>query len=55
MLRQNEPIKVQVFRLLTARMKINQIPYAIFKPRVSSPLNFASLFSVMTHNSYEIF
>ena len=25
-----DPIKVKIFRLLTARMKINQIPYVIF-------------------------
>ena len=26
-----DPIKVQIFRLSTARMKINQIPYVIFQ------------------------
>ena len=31
MLQTNEPIKVQIFRLETARMKINQIPYVIFQ------------------------
>ena len=39
-------------------MKINQIPCvaSFFKPQVSGlPLNFASPFSVMAHNSYEIF
>ena len=29
--RQKEPIKVQSFRLSTARMKINKIPYVIFQ------------------------
>ena len=28
---QNEPIKVQIFRLETPRMKINQIPYVVFQ------------------------
>ena len=28
---------------------------SFFKPRVSSPLNFKSTFSVVTHNSYETF
>ena len=31
MLWANDPIKVQIFRLSTARMKINQIPYVIFQ------------------------
>ena len=35
---------MQIFRLSTARIKINQIPY------VSFPLNFKSAFSVMTHS-----
>ena len=43
-----KPIKVQIFRLSTVPMKINQIPISFFKPRVSFPLNIASLFSVMT-------
>ena len=46
---------MQILRLLTVHMKINQIPYAISKAQVSFPLNFGSPFSVMTHNSYEIF
>ena len=27
----NEPIKVHIFRLAIARMKVNQIPYVIFR------------------------
>ena len=36
---------MQIFRLLTASMKTNQIPYVIFKPPVSYYIN-ASLFRV---------
>ena len=36
---QKYPIKVQILRLPTARMKINQITYVIVKPRVSFSLN----------------
>ena len=36
---------MQIFRLSTASMKTNQIPYVIFKPPVSYYIN-ASLFSV---------
>ena len=53
--RQKESIKVQISRLSTVLIKINQIPYVIFKPRVSFPLNFVLPFSVMKHNSSEIF
>ena len=45
---------MQIFRLSTVRMKINQIPYVIFQA-TSFPLNFASPFSVVTHNRPEIF
>ena len=51
---EKEPIQVKIFRVSTARMKINQIPYVIF-PEVNFLLNFASPFSVMADNSYEIF
>ena len=49
-----DPIKVQIFGLSTARMKINQIPCIIFQA-TSPHLDFATPFSVMTHNSSEIF
>ena len=62
---QNDPIKVQIFSLLTACMKTNQIPNVILQARSvfflvfqfsSFPvLNFALPFSVMTHNSSGIF
>ena len=54
-LRQKDPIKVQIFRLSTVCMKINQIPNVFFKPQRSFPLNFASPFSDMVHNFSEIF
>ena len=50
-----EPMKVQIFRLFTSRMKINQIPYVIFQATNQFSLNFTSPFSAMTHTSYEIF
>ena len=50
-----DPVKVQIFRFLTACIKINQISFAFFKSQVSFPLIFATLFSVMTHNPSEIF
>ena len=51
-----DPIKVPVFGFSTARIKINQIPYmSFFNPQVSFRLNFATPFSVMTHNSSESF
>ena len=43
------------FETVTVFMKINQIPFVIFKPGVSFPSCFASPFIVMTHNSSEIF
>ena len=46
---------MQISRLSTVLIKINQIPYVIFKPRVSFPLNFVLPFSVIKHNSSEIF
>ena len=53
---QKEPTKVQIFRLSTARMKINQIPFmSSFKPQINFPLNFASPFSVMIHNRLKSF
>ena len=50
-----EPIKVQISRLSTARMKLKQISYVIFQDTSQFSLNFASPFSVLTHNSSEIF
>ena len=52
---QKDPIKVQIFRLSSARMKINKIPYCFFKPQSSFTLSFASPFNVMILNSSEIF
>ena len=51
---QKETIKVQLFRLLTAPMKINQIPL-FCKPPVSFSLNIASPFNIMTHNTPAVF
>ena len=50
---QMDPIKVQLFRLSTARMKINQILMSFFKPQVifqatSFCLDLETPFSVMT-------
>ena len=45
---------MQIFRLSTARMQINQITYVIFKPQVSFHLNFVSPFSVVIHNFPEV-
>ena len=50
-----DPIKVQIFGLPTTRMKINHIPYVIFQPTSQFCLNFATPFSVMTHNFSESF
>ena len=50
-----DPINVQIFRLSTVHMKINKLFMSFFEPQVSFTLNFASPFSVMTHNSSEIF
>ena len=52
---QTQPIKVQVFGHSTARMELTKFLLSFFKPRVSFPLKFASPFSVMTHNSFEMF
>ena len=46
----SHPIKVQILRLSTACMKIKQIPYVIYKARVTFSLYFASPFSVMKYN-----
>ena len=40
---------MQILILLTARMKINQIPYVIFQATSQESLR------VMTHNSSEVF
>ena len=45
--------KFSDFRLLA--WKLTKFLVLFLKPRVSFPLNFASPFSVMIHNSYEIF
>ena len=37
------------------KLKLTKFLMSFFKPRVNFPLNFASPFSVITHNSYEIF
>ena len=42
---------MQIFRLSTSRMKINQIPYVTFQATSQFSLNFALPYSVMTHNS----
>ena len=45
---------MQIFRLSTARMKINQIPYVFFKPQqISFHLNFATPYSVIVRDSSE--
>ena len=46
---------MQIFRLWTARMKINQIPYVIFQGTRRFSFKFCITFSVMTNNSSEIF
>ena len=48
-------MKVQIFPLSTARMKINQVSYVIFQAKKSFLLNFTSPFRAKAHNSYEIF
>ena len=52
---QNKPVKVQIFRLATACMKINQIPYVIFQTTSQFSLNIESPFIVMTPNFSVIF
>ena len=42
---QKEVIKVHVFRLLTARMKVNQIPYVILQ----ATSQFSFKFSIQCH------
>ena len=39
-----DPIKVQIFRLLTDCMKINQISYVIFQATSQFSFNFCSTF-----------
>ena len=51
---QVQPIKEQIFRLLTAHMKINQIPYVIFPATNQFSLIFAPPFIVTAHNFYEM-
>ena len=53
--RQRWHIKVLIFRLSTACIKINQIPHAIFGTKSLFFSLFASLFSVMRHNSSMLF
>ena len=44
-----DPIKVQIFRLSTARMKINQIPYVIFQVR--SQFSFKFYITLQCHDT----
>ena len=44
-----DPIKVQIFRLSTARMKINQIPYVIFQ--ATSQFSFKLCNTVQFHDT----
>ena len=55
--RSKDPIKVQIFRLSTVCMKINQIPYyVIFQATRQFSFKICiTLQCVMTHNSSEIF
>ena len=49
-------MKVQIFRIASARIKMHQILYDIFgTERVSFSSNFTSLFSVMRHISSVLF
>ena len=41
-------MKVQIFKLSTVPMKINQIPYVIFQTTSQFSLNIASAFCVTT-------
>ena len=51
---QKQPIRVQIFRLSAARVKVHLIPHVIFKQKVSFSSNSASLFSVMRHNNSSV-
>ena len=44
-------MKVQIFRLLPAHIKIQQIRHVILEPTASFSSNIASIFSVMRHDS----
>ena len=52
---QKQHIKVQIFRLSTARVKVHQIPHIIFQTKVSFSSMFGFLFSVMRDNSSILF
>ena len=54
-LAQEEPIKVQILKLSSVRLKFTKFLKAFFQVQVSSSSNFASFFSVMTHNSCVFF
>ena len=45
-------VKVHIFRLSTARIKVHQIPHVIFGTKSQFSSNFALLFTVMRHNSF---
>ena len=49
------PIKAQIFKFFTARVKVHQIPHGIFKQKVSFSSKFGSFFSIMTDISSVIF
>ena len=46
---QEEPIKVQIFSLSTAHMKINQIPYVIFQ--ATSQFSFKFCITLQCHDT----
>ena len=52
---QKGPSKVQILRLSSVESKFVKLFMSYFKAQVSSSSNFASFFSVMTHNSSVLF
>ena len=48
-------IEMKIFRLVFACIKIHKIPHAIFGTKCPFSSNFASLLSVMIHNSSEFY
>ena len=52
---QKQHTEVQMLWLATARIKIRKIPHVIFQQKLRFSSNFASLFSVIRHNSSVLF
>ena len=51
----DKKVKIQILRFLSAPVKFMEFLMSFKTPQVIFPLKFASIFSIMTHNSSVLF